>query len=264
MNWFLDAVGHLHDGTILLCGASLTALVAIGVAMFSRQLMFRPGSKLLGEHGKLAETVHSSFLAFAVFALALVLTDVRSNLGKADDTVLREASTMARLDRELEIAGAALASVERQHLRDYSHVVATAEWASLGASEPQLSSEAARLMTELIKEVRAIATSQPKSSANLRTLLEKLDDLRQGRLESATRTVSPVFWWVIIAFLLGAMVLNGRHPLDWASISLITLHMAAIGLVIALIVVMDEPFRGKSSVSSVPIINAFARLAITQ
>ncbi len=55
------------------------------------------------------------------------------------------------------------------------------------------------------------------------------------------------------------MVLNGRHPLDWESISLITLHMAAIGLVIALIVVMDEPSRGKSSASSVPIINAVCK-----
>ena len=56
------------------------------------------------------------------------------------------------------------------------------------------------------------------------------------------------------------MVLNGRHAIDPASLSLITLHMAAIGLVIAFIVVMDEPFRGESSIHPTPILHALGPL----
>ncbi|MEJ1933207.1 hypothetical protein WDZ92_23665, partial [Nostoc sp. NIES-2111] len=84
-----------------------------------------------------------------------------------------------------------------------------------------------------------------------------LNEFRHDRLAGATRAVPSIFWWLIAAFLLGAMLLNGRHPLDLASVSLITLHMAAIGLVIAFILVMDEPFRGEASIAPHPIANVF-------
>jgi hypothetical protein len=258
MNWFLDVVGHLSDGAILLCGALLTATAALAVSLLARRLVFVPSLEFTEEHRKLAELVHSSFLAFTVFVLALVLTDVRSNLGKADDTVLREASTLSRLDRELGIAGSPKSTVERTRLREYANAVVRLEWPSLGAPEPSLSPEVAKIMTALIEGVRSVAASQPSSAGTLVGLLDKLDDLRQGRLESATRSVPPIFWWMILAFLLGAMILNGRHSLDRASAALITLHMAAIGLVMAFILIMDEPFRGESSISPEPILGALS------
>src|SRR5439155_12443692 len=87
----------------------------------------------------------------------------------------------------------------------------------------------------------------PDSATTLRSLMDKLVDFRDGRLESATKSVPRVVWWGVAAFLFGAMVLNGRHPFDRASATLITLHMGALGLVIAMILVMDEPFRGQTS-----------------
>jgi hypothetical protein len=256
MNWFLNGVGRLPDELIMLAGAVLTALVALVVAAVARRLLFAPGHAWLAEHGKLAELVHGSMLAFTVFVLALVLSDVRSNIGKADDNVLREASMIARLDLELEILGGADAMRERKRLRDYVRAVTLSEWAALGEAEAGLSQEATRIITSLLVGVRAVAAAQPDAAATLRSLLDKLHDLRQGRLESATKTVPQVFWWMIIAFLLGAMALNGRHPLDRGSVSLITLHMAAVGLVLALILVMDEPFRGETAVSAAPIARA--------
>ncbi len=258
MNWFLHLVGHWPDQLILLAGAAMTAGIALLVAMLSRRLVFRDGAAQLAEHTKLAEVVHGSLLAFAVFVLALVLSDVRANMGKAQDSVLREASTIARLDRELELIGGEVVRAERERLRAYATKVATAEWNALGAAEPALSAEVAQVMTALISGVRSIAASQPEVASTLHGLLDKLDDLRQTRLESATRTVPAIFWWLIWVFLLGAMVLNGRHALDLGSASLITLHMAAIGLVISFILVMDEPFRGESSIEPDPITHALA------
>ncbi|MFO1149582.1 MAG: hypothetical protein U1E62_14495 [Alsobacter sp.] len=258
MNWFLRLVGHWPDQLILLAGAMLTAAVALVVAVLARRFVFANGKSVLTEHAKLAEVVHGSLLAFAVFVLALVLSDVRANMGKAQDTVLREASTIARLDRELELIGGGEVRAERERLRAYASKVATAEWTALGAEEPALSAEVAQIMTSLISGVRAIAAAQPEVASVLHGLLDKLDDLRQTRLESATRAVPAIFWWLIWVFLLGAMVLNGRHSLDLGSGSLITLHMAAIGLVISFILVMDEPFRGESSIEPDPITHALA------
>lgn len=256
MDWFTDLVGHLPDRLIFLCGAATTAAVSIVLAVAARRALFAPRSDKLADHAKLAEIVHSSLLAFAVFVLALVLSDVRANMGKADDTVLREASIMTRLDRELGLIDGEAALVERKRLRDYAAGIVRLEWPELGKAQPALSAEVSKTMTALIGGVRAVAASRPDVARTLGDLLDKLDDLRQSRLESATRTVPAIFWWLVGAFLLGAMLLNGRHPIDAASISLITIHMAAIGLVIAFILVMDEPFRGELSIAADPIIQA--------
>jgi hypothetical protein len=252
----MNLVGHLPDGVILLVGAASTAAVSVVVAIVARRLFFSPGNEKLTDHAKLAEIVHNSLLAFAVFVLALVLSDVRANMGRAEDAVLREASTLARLDRELALIGGEAANVERQRLRDYAAGIVDLEWAELGKAEPGLSQDVAKTMTALLVGVRSVAATRPDAAGTLGGMLDKLDDLRQSRLESATRTVTPVFWWLVAVFLLGAMTLNGRHKLDGASVSLITLHMGAIGLVMAFIVVMDEPFRGESSIVPDPIIHA--------
>lgn len=256
VDWFMNVVGHWPDGMILLAGAGTMAVTSVAVAFVARRTLFLPAQDRISEHAKLADIVHSSLLAFAVFVLALVLTDVRSNMGKADDSVLREASALSRLDRELALIGGAAANAERTRLRTYVSEIVTQEWPSLGKAEPELSSDVTATMTALIAGIRAIVSASPGTGSTLSSLLDKLDDLRQARLESATRTVPAIFWWLIGVFLLGAMVLNGRHPIDPASVSLITLHMAAIGLVVAFIVVMDEPFRGESSIQPTPILNA--------
>ena len=118
MDWFMDLVGHLPDRVILLLGAATTAAVSVVLAVAARKALFS-GDKL-ADHAKLAEIVHSSLLAFAVFILALVLSDVRANMGKADDTVLREASIMTRLDRELGLIDGAASMTERERLREYA------------------------------------------------------------------------------------------------------------------------------------------------
>ncbi|MCP8940764.1 DUF4239 domain-containing protein [Alsobacter sp. SYSU M60028] len=261
MDWFLDSVGHLPDDLILLIGAALAAAIGLVVAGLSRRFIFVPHGDKLEEHVKLSEIVHGSLLAFAVFVLALVLSDVRVNMGKASDAVLREASTLARLDRELELIGGRAADAERGRLRAYATQVVDHDWPALSQAEPALSAEASRTITALIVGVRAIAAERADIAAALHALLGQLDEQRQSRLESATRSVPKSFWWLIGLFLIGAMVLNGRHRLNVASASLIGLHMAAIGLVMAFILVMDEPFRGESSVSPHPIARALPEKA---
>lgn len=253
----MDLVGHLPDSLILLIGAATTAVVAIALAGLSRVAFFASGGDKLASHAKLAEIVHSSLLAFAVFVLALVLSDARVNMSKADDAVLREAATLERLDWELELIGGEQATAIRKELRDYATAVVELDWPELGKRTPALSREAGEALTGLFSSIRALAATRPDMAGTLAGLMDRLHEFRHDRLAGATRAVPQIFWWLIAAFLLGAMFLNGRHPLDLASVSLITLHMAAIGLVIAFILIMDEPFRGEASIAPHPIARVF-------
>jgi len=246
----------MSDLAILSLGALGTAGLALGLAAVSRKLLFSRESVRLADHGKLAELVHGSLLGFTVFVLALVLSDVRSNLGKASDSVLTEAFTIQKLDRELKRVPDPQAAAVRANLRSYVQSVATSEWETLGSDAPALSVDTEKAIAMLDEAVEALAQRLERGGDGLDELMTKVEEMRSARLELATKSVPEVFWWVITLFLLAAMVMNGRHPLDATSSALITLHMGAIGLVLGLIMVMDEPFRGQSSVSPAAIVKA--------
>ena len=249
-------IADSSDAVILLAGVVLTAVLAIGVAAMSRRLLFSRNDEALEGHGKLAEVVHSSLLAFSVFVLALVLTEVRSNLGKADDLELREASLISRLLRDLDAVSGENAAAAGERVKEYVRSAVSTEWRTLAQPEPALSEETTRAMASVVKQVQEVAAESPIAAATLRGHVERLEELRQTRLESATKAVPAVFWWVIGVFIIGAMIMNGRHKLDGFSITLIAFHMGAIGLVVAMILVMDSPFRGETSVSPTALLRA--------
>jgi hypothetical protein len=251
-----ELVANRSDGVILVGGVMTAAALAIVLAVISRRLLFSPRDERLEAHGKLADVVHGSLMAFSVFVLALVLAEVRSNLGKAEDAELREASVIARLGRDLKALGTDDALAAGERIKDYVRSVVTAEWKTLAQHQPSLSGETDGAMAALVAQINRIAVDRPDVGGTLRSYVEKLEDLRQSRLENATKSVPSVFWWVLAIFIVGAMIMNGRHKLDAFGLTLIAFHMGAIGLVVALILVMDSPFRGETSVSSAALVRA--------
>jgi hypothetical protein len=260
MNGLYRLIANSSDAAILFGGVVCTAVLALVLARMSRRLLFSPQDEALESHSKLADAVHGSLLAFSVFVLALVLTEVRSNLGKADDAELREASVIMRLVRDLQTLETEGASTASERVRDYVRSAVSIEWETLARHEPSLAEETNRAMASLVAQVNTVAAAHPEAAGALRAYVEKLEDLRQSRLEIATKSVPPVFWWVMAVFIVGAMIMNGRHKQDAFGMTLIAFHMGAIGLVVALILVMDSPFRGETSVSPAALIRA-ARLS---
>jgi hypothetical protein len=251
MEQLVGFVGLSSDVELLVAGALITAALALVIGRISRALLFSRRGEALEAHGKLAEVVHNSLLAFSVFVLALVLAEVRANLSKAEDNALRESSVISRLRRDLTIIGGAEADAARLRLKDYVASATGEEWPLLGRHTPELSPRTDAAMSDLVRQVNAVAELNPGFASPLRSLLDKIEELRQTRLEAATKAVPVVFWWVMALFLLGAMVMNGRHRLDGFSAVMITFHMGAIGMVIGLIVIMDSPYRGETSVKPV-------------
>jgi hypothetical protein len=256
MDWLYRLIAYSSDAVILTCGVLSAAALATVLSLVSQRLLFAPREEALESHSKLADVVHGSLLAFSVFVLALVLTEVRSNLGKSEDAALREASVISRLSRDLKTLATDEAQATGERVRDYARSAVSAEWITLAQHVPSLSIETDRAMADLVAGVNKVAADNPAASGTLRGYLEKLEDLRQSRLESATKSVPPVFWWVLAVFIIGAMIMNGRHKLDAFGTMMIAFHMGAIGLVVALILVMDAPFRGETSVSPAALVRA--------
>lgn len=254
-----DFLVRANDATILLVIAGVLVVVALGVAELVHRFFFAGLDAEVERHAKLLDLVHSSLLAFVAFMLAISVTDVRANFGKTDDAVAREGMLVATFGREIGEQAADWAGPARDLLRRYVETVVTDEWRRLGAAEPSLSPQAQTLLDEL----RAALRRLPESEGTRRSLLEHHDRLelaRIARYENATRSVPRVFWVLIGGFLVGGMVMNGRYRPTALTRSLIGVHFAAIGLCIALILILDEPFRGETSIAPTPLVDTLRRI----
>src|SRR3954469_22134989 len=165
MEWLYRFVAHSSDAVILAVGVVSTAGLALVLALISRRLLFSPHDEAFESHSKLADVVHGSLLAFSVFVLALVLTEVRSNLGKADDAALREASVIARLVRDLQTLGTENASAARERVNDDVRAAVSPEWPPLAQHEPALAEETDRAMASLVAQVNAVAADAPAAAS---------------------------------------------------------------------------------------------------
>ena len=67
---------------------------------------------------------------------------------------------------------------------------------------------------------------------------------------TATSEVPPVFWWMIGAFLSTAALFAGRQGFDRRLATLVAVRFGVFGLVVALILIFDQPYRGQSSVNA--------------
>lgn len=249
---FLSTSGDL---TVAFVIAVIAMLVSVAVAEIGHVVVFHRHGGIVEAHTRLLDIVHTSLLAFIAFMLAISVSGVQGNLGKADDGVSREGSHIATLDRDLRQLEAPWAEAIRGELHRYVDLVATEEWASLARAEPALSRNA----QEALNGIRLRLRSPEIDAGNRRTLIEHFDRLeedRAGRYESATRSIPRIFWILIDSFLIGAMVMNGRFRPTPLTRGLVALHFAAIGLCVAMILIIDAPFRGQTSISPAAIVNA--------
>lgn len=249
----VDQLTLLPTGLLLVGMSVAVALISVMVAWVARVWLFERLADPAEVRGTVADVVHGSLLAFIVFVLAHVLTDVRANLGRAEDQALHEASVVRRLDRELKAVGDADSQAARVLLRGYVSSAVSDEWQTLSTADPDLSPATENALTAFVTATRGVVAQHDASASSIRTLLDRLEEARQGRFENSTKTVPAVFWWVISLFMLAAMAMNGRYPGSWKSNFIIALHMGAIGMVIALIINLDEPFRGASGISPAPL-----------
>jgi hypothetical protein len=239
------------DIQVLCAVAGVLILSALAVAELAHRWIFVLHQEEAEKHAKLLDLVHSSLLAFIAFMLAISVTDVRGNFGKADDAASREAMQIASFDREIVEQDASWSAPTRALLGRYVHAIVEDEWPRLAASTPTLSPIAQSALDDLRSTLRRLPI-RDDLRASMLVYYDRLELARIGRYENATRSIPRVFWVLIGGFLIGAMVMNGRYPPSGLTRTLVGIHFAAIGLSIAMILVLDAPFRGETSISSAP------------
>jgi hypothetical protein len=149
-----------------------------------------------------------------------------------------------------------LATRLRQDLFEYTETVVQREWPQMEASMPA-HLKGWRILDkfhlDLVGYKPADGAGLAAQSAMLGTL-QKLYDVRRGRFHAAESDLPAVVWWNLI---IGAVILIGFSSLFGAvrfvmHAAMVGLLGASIGLVLVVIVLLDNPFLGSSHVSVEP------------
>jgi hypothetical protein len=86
--------------------------------------------------------------------------------------------------------------------------------------------------------------------------LRQIENLRTSRLAAATISIPKIFWVILLLLVAAASFLSGREAPKRFGLQVNMIHMAAIGLAVGLVIVLNNPFRGQTRIDPAIIQNA--------
>jgi hypothetical protein len=252
-----DVIYRFSNGTII--------AIFVGVAIVASVLLPLIGTRLLKQE-KASERAGFALDAFkligpviAVFT-AFTLLQALNRYREAEILVQREATEITQLDRALRRLGPEAAPA-RAALKAYGESIVSHEWQAL--KDGRESSQTQALFKELIDRVHAVHKRMDIDATTREAIddaMDELVDVRSMRLGAAATGLPDIFWQVLgcLIVMLAAEALLFRF--DWNLVVPKAGYAAAIALLIALLVILDYPFRGHQNVSPDPIVRALAHI----
>ncbi len=221
-------------------------LVFVGATILA-PLLFRPATRRLGMEAHAIGVIDAfkTVIAFTGVVLAFSLVQVQGNFRAAGELAVKEAAAVATVDRALLRYGDPRIAIIRPQLSDYAHAIVSGEWRQM----PDMGRNEAvdALYRELSLQVRSIEPATPRQQAIFAELIHSLDeisDLREARLASAQMALPELFWNVVTAlFILMIVLCSLIEPTLDRALTLGSM-IGAIGMLFALVVVIDEPYVG--------------------
>jgi hypothetical protein len=239
------------DVTIMVEFLAFFAITGLLISTLSNRLFF--GGKNM-DSVALFKTVEQSIFAFLVFLLAITLGDVRANFSKAQDSVINESLELRQYIFLLDLQPNLFTDFQKKQLERYVRAVVSDEWRSLAQADPLPSVEAESAFVELRNSVKKNVQESGMSSYMDKILasLAKLENSRLQRYQIATASSPRVFWLYIVILMLLGSVMTGHAKLDLRRAGVLGAYYGALGMVVGLIMILDQPFRGETSIPSEP------------
>jgi hypothetical protein len=230
-----------------------TAAVSVGGLLVFHSVV---PHKLRSLHNDLAGFLLAIVGVIYAVLLAFIAVAVWQNYSDVDSLVQTEANLVDDLYRGTVSLPPELATQLRQNLFDYAETVVQKEWPRMEASMPS------HLKGWHILDSFHLALAQLKpadapmlaAQTDMLETLDKLYDARRGRFHAASSGLPDIVWWNLVVgggILTVFSYLFGAPRLLMHAI-MVGMLGSSIGLVLMLIVLLDNPFLGRSHVSVQP------------
>jgi hypothetical protein len=247
-------LARLHDlpDLVILLGVVVCVVAAAMLAPFAGAIA--RGRATSNDRDTAAFDAYKAVMAMAGVVLAFSLVQANANLREAETMVARETAAFAQVDRALLRFGGPDMAAIRALLAAYGESRVRIEWPSLASVGRDAGTD--DRYTALSRAARAIEPASMRQQALYADLLRGLDDLSEDRelLIQDAKTELPVFFWIVscgflalglVLALLTDATLNRAVSLGGVA--------AGVGLLMAFVMIVDQPFRGETSVSPAPI-----------
>jgi Protein of unknown function (DUF4239) len=254
-NWLYS----LPDVGIALLLGMVGACLLAGVP-FLRERLLR--IQVSADHSQAAQNALAVVIGFTGAVLAFSLVQAHTNLRNLEAQVGTEAHNLAQLDRLLVRYGDPGSGSIRISLRDYANSIVKDEWPELHKGRP--SARTAALFRPISRGVLAIDPPPGRQSLIYAEMLKKADEIaadRKARVVAATKLELPaIFWETIIALLVTLLLLAAFSEATVGRAIALGALGFALALLVALVFIYDEPFKGQSSVSPEPIVTVISEM----
>ena len=212
--------------------------------------------KLRSLHNDLAGFVLAIVGVIYAVLLAFIAVAVWQTYSDVDNLVQMEANLVDDLYRDTISLPPEVARQLRQNLYDYTETVVQKEWPHMMAAMPARQ-KGWRVLDSFhvtLAQLKPQDASALAVQGQMLGTLDKLYDVRRGRFHAASAGLPAIVWWnlgvgavilIVFSYLFGAPRL-AMHGV------MVGLLASSIGLVLMLIVLLDNPFLGRSHVSVEP------------
>ncbi|MBC7433503.1 MAG: DUF4239 domain-containing protein [Rubritepida sp.] len=197
---------------------------------------------------------------FLVLVLAFSLNLVMGQHRQVEEQVQREATLINQLDRGLLRTGPPELVALRPVLIAYASSLVLDEWPRMAVGGR--SQEAYALYNALSRGIRGAEVTSPRQQAQYAELvrnLESLSDVRDARLMNSRLALPGMFWVTILG---GCLLLLPLCAMTAGSLNSALLKLAmggSLGMLMALVIIIDRPFSGETQVAPAPIDRAIQR-----
>jgi hypothetical protein len=188
--------------------------------------------------------------------LAFIAVAVWQNFAQVASLVQTEANLVGDLYRDTAALPDPTAAALRDSLFVYAEVVAQDEWPAMAGGHAD-ESGGWQLLDRFHSQLVGFHSVDPGVAflqADMVKTLNQLYDARRGRFHAATATLPAILWCNLLAgaviLMLFTYLFGAPHLL--MHVTMVSLLGALIGLVLLLIVLLNNPFRGQSHVSVEP------------
>ena len=211
---------------------------------------------------EVARNTLSVVIGFTGVILAFSLVQAQGNLRNIETQVGAEAHDLAQMDRLLIRYGDPTVDAIRAELHDYANSIVKDEWSQL--SNGRSSERTNALFSPISRNIMAMESTSGRESLIYSEVLKKVDELaedREARLVAASKMMLPLIFWETIFFLLAILLLLATLcETAFAHVVALGLDGFGISLLVSLVFILDQPFKGQLSVSPDPIAKVVAEM----
>jgi len=192
--------------------------------------------------------------------LGFSLVQANGNLASGEAHVVKTASLIQAIDRNLLRSGNSELVALRPALAAYGRSLIDDEWPKLAKGER--SAKTTEAYTVLSKSIRSVDVNGDRAKSIFEELMRQLDDLADIRetiiatAEPSTAGLPSFFWITILSMLSISLLLAGFCAPNISGIVSIGATASAMSLLLSFLIIADLPFEGQTSVSPTAIKNA--------